>query len=173
LPWAAVQVCREVRYYDSPERMFDDLVRWHDYRFSDREIVRAFCTRAWPRFDFLLAHGVQFPDRSPVGADGGPQTVKRAPKRCLERRCERVRPDGSERTALMRPLEASARKLGVQILLRHSMTGLIRDNNLRQGSGNHRHARGQTLNIQARRGVVLSTGGHTSNVNFRRISIPV
>src|SRR5258706_5338917 len=25
---------------DSPDRMFDDLVRWHDYRFSDREIVR-------------------------------------------------------------------------------------------------------------------------------------
>src|SRR5690242_3293278 len=28
---------------DSPDRMFEDLVSWHDYRFSDREIVRAFC----------------------------------------------------------------------------------------------------------------------------------
>ena len=28
---------------DSPDRMFEDLVNWHDYRFSDREIVRAFC----------------------------------------------------------------------------------------------------------------------------------
>jgi len=63
---------------DSPDRMFDDLARWHDYRFSDREIVRAFSEESVATFDFLLAHGVQFPDRSPGGADGGPQTVKRA-----------------------------------------------------------------------------------------------
>ena len=31
---------------------------------------------------------------------------------------------------------------------------------------------GKTLNVQARRGVVLSTGGHTSNVNFRRMFDP-
>ena len=28
---------------DSPDMMFEDLTSWHDYRFSDREIVRAFC----------------------------------------------------------------------------------------------------------------------------------
>src|SRR5216683_4294896 len=33
---------------DSPDRMFDDLVHWHDYRFSDREIVRAFCDESVP-----------------------------------------------------------------------------------------------------------------------------
>src|SRR5258708_25758601 len=44
---------------DSPDRMFDDLVHWHDYRFSDREIVRAFCDESVATFDFLLAHGVQ------------------------------------------------------------------------------------------------------------------
>jgi succinate dehydrogenase/fumarate reductase flavoprotein subunit len=55
---------------DSPDRMFQDLVNWHDYRFSDREIVRAFCDESVATFDFLLAHGVQFPDRSPGGADG-------------------------------------------------------------------------------------------------------
>jgi succinate dehydrogenase/fumarate reductase flavoprotein subunit len=31
---------------------------------------------------------------------------------------------------------------------------------------------GKTLNIQARKGVFLGTGGHTSNVNFRRIFDP-
>ena len=46
--------------------MFEDLVNWHDYRFSDREIVRAFCDESVATFDFLLAHGVQFPDRSPA-----------------------------------------------------------------------------------------------------------
>src|SRR6266446_208435 len=33
---------------DSPDRMFEDLVSWHDYRFSDREIVRAFCDWSAP-----------------------------------------------------------------------------------------------------------------------------
>ncbi len=53
------------------------------------------------------------------------------------------------------------------------MTGLIREE---QFSGRvlgitvtHE---GKTLNIQAKRGVVVSTGGHTSNVNFRRIFDP-
>src|SRR5215469_6381416 len=63
---------------DSPDRMFEDLVNWHDYRFSDRQIVRAFCDESVATFDFLLKHGVQFPDKSPGGADGGPQNVKRA-----------------------------------------------------------------------------------------------
>src|SRR5712692_1263611 len=158
---------------DSPDRMFDDLVHWHDYRFSDREIVRAFCDESVATFDFLLAHGVQFPDRSPGGADGGPQTVKRAQVLAWSGEVNAYAPTGANGTALMRPLEASARKLGVQILLRHSMTGLVREE---QFSGRvlgitvtHE---GKTLYIQARRGVVLSTGGHTSNVNFRRIFDP-
>jgi FAD binding domain-containing protein len=158
---------------DSPDQMFDDLVHWHDYRFSDREIVRAFCDQSVATFDFLLAHGVHFPDRSPVGADGGPQTVKRAQTVVWSGEVSAYSPTGGNGTALMRPLEASARKLGVRILLRHSMTGLVREE---QFSGRvlgitvmHE---GKTLNIQARRGVVLSTGGHTSNVNFRRTFDP-
>jgi len=63
---------------DSPDRMFEDLVSWHDYRFSDREIVRAFCDWSAPTFEWLLKHGVVFPDKSPGQADGGPETVKRA-----------------------------------------------------------------------------------------------
>jgi len=158
---------------DSPDRMFDDLVRWHGYRFSDREIVRAFCDESVATFDFLLAHGVQFPDRSPAGADGGPQTVKRAQTLVWSGEVSAYSPTGWNGTALMRPLEASARKLGVQILLQHSMTGLIREE---QFSGRvlgimvtHE---GKTLNVQARRGVVLGTGGHTSNVNLRRVFDP-
>jgi hypothetical protein len=158
---------------DSPDRMFEDLVNWHDYRFSDREIVRAFCDESVATFDFLLAHGVQFPDKSPGGADGGPPNVKRAQTVVWTGEVSAYSPTGGNGTALMRPLEASARKLGVQILLRHSMTGLIREE---QFSGKvlgitvtHE---GKALNIQARRGVILSTGGHTSNVNFRRMFDP-
>ncbi len=158
---------------DSPDKMFDDLVRWHDYRFSDREIIRAFCDESVATFDFLLAHGVQFPDRSPAEADGGPQNVKRSQTVTWTGEVSTYAPNGGNGTALMRPLEASARKLGIQILLQHSMTSLIRDE---QFSGRvlgiavtHE---GKTLNIQARKGVFIGTGGHTSNINFRRIFDP-
>jgi len=158
---------------DSPNRMFEDLVNWHDYRFSDREVVRAFCDESVPTLDFLVAHGVKFPDRPPIGADGGPQDVKRAQTATWTGEVSAYAPNGGNGTALMRPLEASARKLGVQILLRHSMTGLVREEPFAgRILGITATHEGKALNIQARRGVVLSTGGHTSNVNFRRIFDP-
>ncbi len=158
---------------DTPDRMFEALVNWHDYRFSDREIVRAFCDESVATFDFLVAHGVKFPDRSPLGADGGPHDVMRAQIATWSGEVSAYAPNGGNGAALMRPLEAAARKLGVQILLLHSMTGVIRERQFSGGVlGITATHEGKTLNIQAKRGVVLSTGGHTSNVTFRRIFDP-
>src|SRR5260370_11849852 len=158
---------------DSPDRMFSDLVQWHDYRFSDREIVRAFCDSSAATFEWLKDHGVEFPDRAPVGADGGPQTVKQAQTVVWTAGPSSVAPNGENGTALMPPLEARPSKLGQQILLTHSMKEIIRQGQL---SGrvlgvtvtNQR----KTLNIRAKRGLVIDTGGHTSNVNFRRMFDP-
>src|SRR5258707_399574 len=158
---------------DSPDRMFEDLVSWHDYRFSDREIVRVFCDWSAPTFEWLLKHGVVFPDKSPGVADGGPESVKRAQTVIWTGEVSAYAPNGGNGTALMRPLEASARKLGVQILLQHSMAGLIREGNFSgKVLGITATNQGKTLNIQAKRGVILGTGGHTSNINFRRIFDP-
>jgi succinate dehydrogenase/fumarate reductase flavoprotein subunit len=158
---------------DTPDRMFEDLASWHDYRFSDREIIRAFCDESVATFDFLLKHGVQFPDKSPGGADGGPQNVKRSQTVIWTGEVSAYSPTGGNGTALMRPLEAATKKLGVKILLRHSMTGLIREDQFSgKVLGVTATHEGKTLNIQARKGVILSTGGHTSNVNFRRIFDP-
>jgi hypothetical protein len=96
---------------DSPDRMFQDLANWPDYRFSDREIVRAFCDESPATFEFLVTHGVVFPDRSPIGVDGGPQNVKRAQIALWSGEVNKYAPNGGNGTALMRPLEASARKL--------------------------------------------------------------
>src|ERR1700726_191456 len=158
---------------DSPDRMFEDLVNWRDYRFSDREIVRAFCDWSAPTFEWLLKHGVVFPDKSPGQADGGPEAVKRAQTVLWTGEVSTFSPNGGNGTALMRPLEASARGLGVQILLQHTMTGLIREGNFSgRVLGITAIFQGKTLNIQAKKGVFLGTGGHTSNVNFRRIFDP-
>jgi len=74
---------------------------------------------------------------------------------------------------LMRPLEAAARKAGVEILLNHRMTSIIRENNnTGRVVGITVDAKGAKLNIRARKGVIVATGGHSSNVNFRRMFDP-
>ena len=73
----------------------------------------------------------------------------------------------------MRRLEESARKKGVQILLKHKMKSIVREkHNAGRVLGIIAIARRQPVNIQARKGVIIATGGHTGNVNFRRIFDP-
>jgi len=74
----------------------------------------------------------------------------------------------------MRPLEAAARKAGVQILLNHRMTSIIRENNnTGRVTGITVEVKGGAkLNIRARKGVIVCTGGSTANVEFRRIFDP-
>ena len=73
----------------------------------------------------------------------------------------------------MRPLEASARAKGVEFLLSHKLVTIIRE---KPSGGNvigiTAQFENKTVNIRARRGVVLCTGGHSSNVAFRRIFDP-
>jgi succinate dehydrogenase/fumarate reductase flavoprotein subunit len=79
----------------------------------------------------------------------------------------------SSGVGLIRPLEATAKKLGVQILLQHKMANIIRENpNSGRVLGIAATNQGKTVNIRARKGVIIGTGGHSSNVNFRRIFDP-
>jgi succinate dehydrogenase/fumarate reductase flavoprotein subunit len=74
---------------------------------------------------------------------------------------------------LIRPLEEAARKLKVPILLRHRMTNLIRENTpSARVVGITVESNGAKLTIRAKKGVIIATGGHSSNVNFRRIFDP-
>lgn len=158
---------------DSPDLMFADLVNWFDYRFSDREIVRSFCGWSAPTYEWLVANGVPFDPDSLQGADGGPQNIKRS-QRCLWKGgVNSTSPTGANGTLLMRPLEASARKLGVQILLQHSMASVIREQQLSgRVLGILATTNGKTVAIRALKGVILGTGGHSSNVTLRRVFDP-
>jgi hypothetical protein len=161
---------------DSPDLYYSDLVNFHEHRFSDLELVRAFCDSSAPTFEFLVAHGVEFPDKSPFWReDFGPESVykMRAQGPVWSGGVGTASPTGAHGTALMRPLEASARKLGVQILLQHSLTALIRENTFSgRVLGITATNQGKTVNMQARRSVVIATGGHSSNVTFRRMFDP-
>jgi hypothetical protein len=75
----------------------------------------------------------------------------------------------SSGNGLIRPLEATAAKKGVQVLLEHRMVGLHREHP--KGGrvvGIAVENKGKRINIRAKRGIVLATGGSSTNVNFRR-----
>ena len=177
---------------DSPDLVYGDLTDWSvvsangfpDYRYNDREIIRAFADNSAPTFEFLLAHGVERVD-IPLDGRGGNSVGNSVARSSHCRLNDWVRiQTGKQGTpeqkkelstgiGLIRPLEAAARKLGVEILLEHEMTALYRQKP-RSGAvlGIAVTSKGKKLNIRARKAVILGTGGSTSNVNFRRMFDP-
>jgi hypothetical protein len=177
---------------DSPDLLFSDLTDWSvvepngfpDYRYNDKEVIRAYADNSAPTLEWLIAHGVIFVEKAPDTAGGhacgnsAPREHHAAPMAWVQVQTGvALDPEhaatASSGVGLIRPLEASARKLGAQILLQHKMTSLIRE---KSSSGRvlgiEAANQGKTLNIRARKGVIIGTGGHSSNVNFRRIFDP-
>jgi succinate dehydrogenase/fumarate reductase flavoprotein subunit len=191
---------------DSPDTVFSDLTDWTivqnngwpDYRYNDREVMRAFADHCAPTYEFLLENGVEFKPTAPDN-QGGHNLGNSAPR---ENHCFWTKGPGYESpnnrggTGLIRPLENSARAKGVKFLLNHKMTSFLREG---QQSGRvtgitadytPRIMPGQsaplksfrsdgnidstkpTLRIHAKKAVVVATGGMTSNLNFRRMFDP-
>ena len=177
---------------DSPDILFSDLTDWSvvepngfpDYRYNDREIIRSFADNAAPTYEWLVAQGVIFVDRAPDRGGGhavgnsAPRANHAAPMAWPQVETgvpvpPEIQATDSSGIGFIRPLEATARKLGVQILLQHKMSGLVRENtNSGRVLGIAVTTQGRTLHFRARKGVIIGTGGHTSNVNFRRIFDP-
>ena len=175
---------------DSADLFFQDLTDWSvvgpngfpPYRYNDREIIRAFADNSVATFEFLLAHGVKVIDRHPndVGHEIG-NSVLRTMQISVEdwpmvHTGGKANPDDDEIRAgagLIRPLEAAARKLGVDILLEHRMTAIHREaGKTGRVTGIAADHRGVTLDIRARKAVIVATGGSTGNVEFRRMFDP-
>ncbi len=174
---------------DSPDLLYRDLTDWSviepngfpDYRYNDREIIRAFADNSAATFEWLIAHGVVFVDKAPDGA-GGNAVGNSVPREHhaaamdwpLVQTGQPAEPDQrrtlSTGNGLMQPLAASARKAGVDILLRHKMTALHRIAGRVQGIVVD--YLGKQLNIRARKAVVIASGGSSGNVNFRRMFDP-
>ncbi len=177
---------------DSPDLLFADLTDWSivepngfpDYRYNDKEIIRAFAENSAATCEFLMKHGVVFVEKSPdnggahATGNSAPRENHAAPMQWPQ--MQTGVPVAADKQATMsagigfvRPMEAAARKLGAQILLEHRMTGIVRETqNSRRVLGITATTKGKTLNIRARKGVIIGTGGHSSNVNFRRIFDP-
>jgi succinate dehydrogenase/fumarate reductase flavoprotein subunit len=173
---------------DSPDLVFLDNTDWSvvqpngfpDYRYNDRELVRAFADENVSTYDWLLAHGVVFADKAPDSFGGTsignsvPREMHTVPMHWPLAQTGKPEPAVTAATrstgnGLMRPLEAAAREVGVDILLEHRMTAIHRES---PGEGRVTGIQvvhnGRVLEIRARKAVIIATGGHTGNVEFRR-----
>jgi succinate dehydrogenase/fumarate reductase flavoprotein subunit len=191
---------------DSPDTVFSDLTDWTivqangwpDYRYNDRQVMRAFADHCAPTFEFLLENGVEFKETAPDN-QGGHNLGNSAPRENHAFWTKGAGPESPNNrggTGLIRPLENSARAKGVKFLLNYKMTAFIREaqNTKRvlgitaqhtprimpgqsaplksfRSDGNIESSR-PSLNIRAKKAVIVATGGMTSNVNFRRMFDP-
>ncbi len=177
---------------DSPELLYRDLTDWSvvetngyaDYRYNDREIIRAFADNSAATFEWLIAHGVVFVDKAPdiLGGESVGNSVPREahaavmnwPMVQTGRPADPgVRATTSSGNGLLQPLLAAAHKAGVQYLLGHRMVALHRAGpHAGRVTGLAVSYNGTTLNVRARKAVILATGGASSNVNYRRMFDP-
>jgi succinate dehydrogenase/fumarate reductase flavoprotein subunit len=191
---------------DSPDVVFNDLTDWSivqpngwpDYRYNDREVMRAFADHCAPTYEFLVANGVEFKDIPPDN-QGAHTTGNSAPREnhaFWKKGAGPESPNARPGTGLIRPLEASARKKGVKFLLNYKMTTLIRETQgARRVVGMAAYYRPRIMpgestplksfrsdgnidstkpnvNIRAEKGIIVATGGMTSNLHFRRMFDP-
>jgi len=177
---------------DSPDLVFRDLTDWSivqpngapDYRYNDREIVRAFADNCAAACEWLLAHGVVFIDESPDrrgNVSAGNSALRVLHSAVMDwpmvqtgkQAAPEVRATTSSGNGLMPPLEVAARRAGVEILLEHRMTAIHREAPAAgRVLGIAVDHRGAASNIKAHRAVIVGTGGSTGNVNFRRMFDP-
>jgi hypothetical protein len=169
---------------DSPDMRFAGLTDPVDHRFADHYLVRRYCDEMVPTFDFLEANGVNF-DRhgTDVEGEGEPgvnSDTQVRPHEWSVRVAVASHDRGRNGSGIVRPLELAARNKGVRFLLSHTVTDIYREEPYK---GRVLGVRVEevdrwfqpifrTLNIRARKGVIICSGGHGHNVAFRTMFDP-
>src|SRR5580704_15065558 len=150
---------------DTPDLAFADWSRPDKPmgRFSDRELVRVWADNNVDLFDWLEKHGIKW-----EGYRGAPDRLDRNRRTRLNVVRWPNEPTTPARgSGFVRPLEKTARAMGIDILLQQQMTKIHReapfsgratgitvievDDSYRQKT--------KTMNIRARKGVIIATGG--------------
>jgi len=161
---------------DSAELVYEDWIRPEHplARYNDRDLVRVFADENASTFEWRIEAGVGFLDNEV----GGPEQATTVPRQVRTRQWpnkDEIYTSVSTRrgSGLVRGLEKNARENGAEILLRHRMTSIIRETPTSgRVLGIAVEAEGRTLNIRATKGVLIATGGHSNNVNLRRVFDP-
>jgi hypothetical protein len=162
---------------DTPDKVFADWSRPEKPmgRFSDRALVRTYADNNLDLFDWLEKHGIRWEGYRPE-----PDRLDRSRTRLNVVHWPNEVTGPARGPGFVRPLAKTAREMGVEILLQQQMTNIHResptsgrvrgisvvdvDNDYRQGT--------RTINIRARKGVVVATGGSAGNPIFRTMFDP-
>ena len=175
---------KEAGQHDSPDLRFTGLTDPIEHRFTDAYLVRRYCDEMVATFDFLEANGVNF-DRHGTEVPSEYETGVVSPTQVRPHewpvRVSVVSHDqGRNGSGIVRPLELSARDKGVEFLLSHTLTDIYRE---QPYSGRVTGVRVEevdrwfqptrrALNLRARMGVIICSGGHGHNVAFRTMFDP-
>jgi len=166
---------------DTPDeffaRMSDSRVR--DRRKSDLELLRAYCYQFPVVAAWLEDHGVQYTDAFmdlPMGViNNNAVAVCEGYQYDQPTVFNPLQPEGPYRAGagLVYPLKDYAEKNGVEILLEHKMTHLVRES----GSsgrvlGVEVETAGGTSYFKARKGVILATGSYKGGKFLRQVYDP-
>ena len=158
---------------DSPDQVYLDHTnhRVATFRHADRDLVRVWADENVASMEFLIENGVIFEDAPPELVNDG--TVPRLFRTRPFSDDLRETINGRSGSGLVRHLERSARAKGVTFLLEHRLTGIMREcpSSGRVLGVAAKMSDGE-VTIRSRKGVVLATGGHTANVEFRRTLDP-
>jgi succinate dehydrogenase/fumarate reductase flavoprotein subunit len=158
---------------DSPDLLYRKLSSYKDpyVKRNDRALLRAFCDDNPLAFEWLEAHGVKFMDT--LSPSGGTDALHRAVYHYLHWDKDPLGAGSLKSVSgagLIRPLEAYARSKGVEILLEHKVTGIVRDNG---GSGRvvgvAVQTPGGTKHVRARKAVILGTGSWKGHRFLRKL----
>jgi len=170
---------------DSPDLLYRDLTDWSivqangfpSYRYNDRELIRAFADINVDLYNFLVRHGVVWTTPRPdnVGGNEVGNSVNRMMHTAIMNYpsvrtglpvAANQQRTTSQGPGFIYPLEAAAKARGVKILLNYRLASLHRT---QQGVvGVVAINQGRTVNIQARKGVIIASGGGNGNVEYRR-----
>ncbi len=166
------RIQKEIGMQDTPDLVFEDWSRPEKPmgRFSDRAMVRTYADNNLDLFEWLTRHGIKW------------EGYRKAPDR-LDRHRTRLNvmpwpnevTNGGRGSGFVRPLAQTARAMGVEIILKHRMTTIHREQPLAgRVTGitaievdDTFQPTGKTINIRARKGIVVASGGCADNVQFR------
>jgi succinate dehydrogenase/fumarate reductase flavoprotein subunit len=163
---------KAIGVHDTPDLVFADWSRPEKPmgRFSDRALVRTYADNNVDLFDWLTRHGIRWD-----GYRGAPDRLDRTRTRLNVVPWPNEVTGPARGSGFVRPLAKTAREMGVNILLQHRMTKIHREAPL---SGrvvgisamevdNWYQPKFRTLNIKARKGIIVATGGSAGNPTFR------
>jgi FAD binding domain len=157
---------------DTPDLVFADWSRPEKPmgRFSDRELVRTYADNNLDLFDWLEKHGIKW-----EGYRGIPDRLDRSRTRLNVVHWPDEATTPARGSGFVRPLEKTARQMGVEILLQQQMTKIHREGPLAgRVTGiavievdDWYKPKTRTMNIRARKGIIIATGGCAGNPVFR------